>query len=144
MSGFTKAKVAQTIPVPILFEITGTDTNGEEIDEEVQVVHYFRRPTTAQRERFSDVLSPMGRRRTSSKSVVQATYNFWKSLIEKVEGYDDLPKGSQNGEWKHEYFKDHIGQEHVQAAIILLMQRLGGVEGELLKKSDSSPEESSS
>ena len=141
MSGFSKKKVAQVIPIPILFEITGTDEDGENIDEEVQVVHYFRRPTTAQRERFADILSPMGRRRTSSKSVVQATYNFWKSLIEKVEGYDDLPQGSQNGEWKDEYFKDHIGQEHVQAGVILLMQRLGGVEGELLKKSVSSPEE---
>ena len=141
MAGFSKEKVAQIIPIPILFEITGTDGDGEVIDEEVQVVHYFRRPTTAQRERFSDVLSPMGRKRRSAKSIVQATYKFWKSLIEKVEGYDDLPQDDQSGGWKDGYFKDHIGQEHVQASIILLMQRLGGVEGELLKKSVSSPEE---
>lgn len=136
--GFTKKSVAPVIAIPIVFEITGTDAEGNDIDDEVQVVHYFKRPTTQQRERFADQLSPAGRRRSSAKATVQATYTFWKLLIDRVEGYEDLPDIEN---WREDYFRDEIGMEHVQAAIILLMNRLGGVEGELLKKSVSSPEE---
>ena len=80
--GFKKDSVASIISIPIIFEITGTDADGNELYNEVQVIHYFKRPTTQQRERFADVLSPAGRRRASAKTSVQATYNLWKQLIE--------------------------------------------------------------
>lgn len=136
--GFSKSKVSDKISIPVIFEISGTDEEGGVIDEEVTVVHHFKRPTSGQRERLGDVLTGNGRKRPSSRKTISAIYTFWSQIILEVEGYDDLPS---NGNWKDEYFrKDDIGIEHVQAATIILLNRLGAVEGELIKKSDSSPD----
>lgn len=135
--GFSKDKAPSTIPIPMTFEVEGTDRDGNEILYDEQVVHYFTRPTTAQRERLADALTP-ARGRRSPRRIIQATYDFWATCCVRVEGYDDLPS---DGNWKQEYFrKDEIGLEHVQSAAFLLLQRVGGEEGEILKKSESSLE----
>ena len=137
---FKKSLVPKTIPVNLLFLIEQVDEDtGEIYEDEARVTHYFRRPTPATREALADKLT--GRAR--GRKVLAMTYDFWRNHIVSVEGYDEL-KGVDKGasEWNN-YFRDEIGMEHVQSAVITLLSKLGGRETDMVKESDSSLEESS-
>lgn len=142
--GFTKAAVPKTIAIPMVFEIEQRDSDGgETIYSRADVVHYFNRPTPGDRERLADSMTnPRGRGR-SAKRVLEATFAFWSRTIDRVKGYDDLETFCKDhGDFKL-YFRDDIGMEHVQASVILLLDTIGAEEGDLLKKSVWSQENSS-
>jgi len=136
---FKKSLVPKTIPVALLFIIEDEDTEtGDVYEDEVAVVHHFKRPTPGAREQLADKLTG----RSKGRKVLRMTYEFWSRHIDKLEGYEDL-EGVDRGanDWDG-YFEDEIGIEHVQSAVITLLGKLGGRETESVKKSDSSQDES--
>ena len=142
--GFSKDAVPDVVAVPMNFEIHQKDPEGgEPFITTAAVVHHFNRPSPGARERLADSMTnPRGRSR-SPKRLLTETYKFWSETISRVEGYDDLDEFiKKHGDFKA-YFRDDIGMEHVQAAVVLLLNMVGGEEGEILKESDLSPESSS-
>jgi len=152
---FKKSAVPMTIHVALAFtmEIEDPDT-GEVYEDDATVVHHFNRPKPSVRERLAEKL---GTGRVRGGRVLKETYNFWKSHIISVDGYDELmeevevgtgkdkskvlrTKDKGNNYWDN-YFADAIGQEHVQSAVVTLLNKMGAQETDYIKKSDSSQEE---
>lgn len=142
---FKKSLVPKTVRVTLGFIQELIDEDGD-IDETTEIVsHYFQRPKPAVRESLAEEIG-VGSGRVKGKKVIKAITSFWAQHIIKVEGYDELttdkgkpmPKG--NDEWGG-YFRDAIGQEHIQSAVLTLLGKLGGEETDFVKKSDSSQEE---
>lgn len=145
MTGFTKKSVPNEIAVPINFEIhqNNPDDGSDPFVVTAAVTHYFKRPSPGARERLADSMTnPRGRTR-SPRRMLEETYKFWVQNIIRVEGYDDMPEFLKTQSDFKIYFRDDIGMEHVQASVVLLLSMVGGEEGEILKKSDSSQESSS-
>ena len=139
--GFRKDAVPEEVAVPMDFEIQQKDPEGgDPFITTASVIHYFKRPSPGARERLADSMTnPRGRSR-SPKRLLAETYKFWSENITRVKGYDDMEEYvKKNGDFKN-YFRDNIGMEHVQASVVLLLNMVGGEEGEILKESDLSQE----
>jgi len=142
--GFTKDAVPEEVAVPMDFEIQEKNPDGgAPFITTASVVHYFKRPTPGARERLADSMTnPRGRSR-SPKRLLAETFKFWNENITRVEGYDDMKAHVEKSGDFRSYFRDNIGMEHVQASVVLLLNMVGGEEGEIIKESDLSQESSS-
>ena len=132
--GFKKSKALEEIKVPILFNMAGEDGVGL---EQVEVAHIFKIPTPKVREEWQRKLLKVKGKKISTGSRSEANWYLWLNTVIRVEGYDDLP---QTEDWK-QYFSDNIGRIHVDSAVDMLMESLGGEEVETEKKSEPSSEQ---
>lgn len=146
--GFKRQNVSSVIPIPFNVDYTQETPEGEIIEEFTKVVHFFKRPTPAERESFAEKTSnsPIRGRRNSPTRIVNATWDFWMRNVIKLEGYDDPDIADENGkcvpDFREVFKNNNVLMEHVQAAVYLLLTRLGAEEAELTKKSESLPERS--
>ena len=132
--GFSKDKVQKIIPICLSFTVEDHLPDGTVTEEHALVQHNFRRPTPNQRAALETRITQLeARRKGSGAKTIDALYDFWCGVIISVEGYDDLDMEKLGDRWKL-YFKDVIGLEHVQSAVIALHAKLGGTEEDAIVK----------
>ena len=135
--GFTKANALREITIPLAYQVRNHD---KETIEDVDVVHIFDFPTTAQREKFQqELVLWKGRRAKTATST--AAWRLWTACINRVVGYDDLPQDASRSDL-HAYFNnDDVCRLHVDDAINGLWDRISAEEGDFTKKFEPSSEE---
>lgn len=93
--------------------------------QELEVEHVFRAPSAADLDAYRRQLAQVRGRKTRVDHLGAAKM-LWHKLIDRVDGYDNLPE-----EWKAFFLKDQAALLHLQAAVDELLevaQPSGGTE----------------
>ena len=108
--------------------------------EGLELIHVFKPPTAEEKLKYYDRLAQLqttrnlaavkeadGKKETEAMTSMRAAVEFWDSLILKVEGDYQFPRGMD--------FKEAMPPEHKSWAINLLMQTTGILIGSEVKNS---------
>lgn len=134
--GYSKTKaLGGELSIPMDFRV---DDRERGIIEFVTVVHHVKFPDKKIREQYSqDAIKVRGRKARSNVS--PAAWNMWVRIINRVEGYEDLPEADRdNVEKLKNYFDSDVERIHVDECITRVNELIGAEDADLEKKSEQS------